>query len=114
LGISSSIAASAAEAAAKRKEAKHIEICRSHHFFPIAIETFGPINEIGSAFISALGHRISLVTDDRHETFFLFQSLSVAVQRFNAVSFTNSFGNTCKQFVDQPRRTYLFIYLFKR
>ena len=105
LGISSSSAASAAEAAAKRKEAKYIDICRSHHFFPIAFETFGPINEVGSAFISALGHRISLVTDDPRETFFLFQRLSVAVQRFNAVSFTNSFGSICNQFVDQPRRT---------
>jgi len=78
MGISSSIAASAAEAAVKRKEAKYIEICRSHHFFPIAIETFGLINEVGLAFISALGHRISLVTDDPRETLFnaLTQSAS--------------------------------------
>ena len=105
LGIFSSIAASAAEAAAKRKEAENIEISRSHHFLPIAFETFGPINEVGSAFISALGHRTPPISDDPRETFFLVQRLSVAVQRFNAVSFINSFSNTCKQFVDQPRPT---------
>ena len=43
--------------------------------------------------ISALGHRISPNADDPRETYFLFQRLSVAIQRFNAVCFANSFGN---------------------
>jgi hypothetical protein len=107
LGISSSIAASAIEAAAKRREAKYIEICRSHHFFPIVIEPFGPINEVCSAFISTLGYRISLVTDDPCETCFLFQRLSVAVQHFNAVGI----DLFCKQFVVQPRRILICLFL---
>jgi len=52
--MSSACAASAAEAAAKRKE-KYIEIACNHHFFPIAYETFGPINQVGADFISAHG-----------------------------------------------------------
>ena len=105
LVISSSITALAAEVEAKRKEAKYIEICLSSPFFLIAFETLGPISEAGSTFISSLGHRIWLVTDDPRDTFLLLQPFSVAVQRFNAVNFTNSFSNTCEQFVDQPKRT---------
>ena len=94
LSISSVSAASAAEAAAKRKEEKYSKITCNYLFCPIAFETLGPINREGADFISALGHRISSNTDDPRETFFLFQRLSVAIQRFNSVCFTNSFGNT--------------------
>ena len=64
VGISSSCAASAAEAAAKRKEEKYIEICQTHNFFPIAFETFSPINQVDLEFISALGQRLTRITDD--------------------------------------------------
>jgi len=103
LGITSSSPAAAAEAAAKRKEEKYVEISRTHLFFPIAFETFGPINQTGIDFLSTLGHRLSLCTDDPRESFFLFQRLSIAIQRFNAVCFTYSFGNAQAQFLDQPR-----------
>jgi len=49
LSISSACAALAAEAAAKRKKEKYIEIACNHHFFPIAFETFGPINRNGKS-----------------------------------------------------------------
>jgi hypothetical protein len=81
LGISSSIAASAAKAAAKRKEATFIGICRFNNFLRIAFQTFGPINKVGSAFISALGHWISLVTHGPRETFF---SVNASQSMFNA------------------------------
>jgi len=74
LSKSSVCAAWAAEAAAKRKEGKYIEIECNHHFFPIAFETFGPINQIGADFISALGHRIFTHTDDPRENIFLFST----------------------------------------
>jgi len=51
--MSSACAASAAETVAKDKE-KYIEIVCNHHFFPIAFETFGGINQVGADFISAL------------------------------------------------------------
>ena len=98
VGISSSCAASAAEAAAKRKEEKYVELCRTHHFFPIVFETFGSINQVGSEFISAFGQKLTRISDDPCESSFLFQRLSVAVQRFNGVCFTNSFGNMHDQF----------------
>jgi hypothetical protein len=92
--MSSSCAGSAAEAAATRKEEKYTAISANYHFFPLAFETFGPINQAGCEFLSSLGHRLSLVLDDDpRETSFLFQRLSVSIQRFNSVCFNNSFGN---------------------
>jgi len=58
LSILFACATSAAEAAAKRKEDKYTEIACNYLFFPIAFETFGPVNQVGTDFISALGHRI--------------------------------------------------------
>jgi hypothetical protein len=56
--------------------------------------------------ISALGHPTSSNTDDPRETFFIFQRISVAIQRFNAVCFVNSFGNTDVEVGrSQPRYT---------
>jgi hypothetical protein len=78
----------AASAAATRKDNKYTDISRAHLFFPIAFEILGPINQVGQDFISELGRRISLSNDNPRETSFLFQRLSVAVQRFNSVSFT--------------------------
>jgi hypothetical protein len=100
--VTSSCAGSAAEAAATRKEAKYAEISCNYHFFSLAFETFGPINQVGSDFLSALGHRLSLISDDKRESSFLFQRLYVAIQRFNFVCFCNSFGNLPAQLFDQP------------
>jgi len=104
LAMSSVRAASATEAAATRKDDKYIEISRVHLFFPIAFEIMGPLNQ-GQDFISELGCRISSSTDDPRETYFLFQRLSVAVQRFNAVSFTYSFGLTQFEAAHLPKHT---------
>jgi len=55
LNATSACAGSAAEAAAKRKEDKYAEISATYHFFPLAFETFGPINHVGSDFLCSLG-----------------------------------------------------------
>jgi len=105
LSIASSSPAAVAEAAAQRKIDKYVEIARTHLFVPIAFETLGPINQAGTDFLSALGHRLSRSTDDPRETFFLFQRLSVAIQRFNSVCFTHSLGNAQSRFLDLPGHT---------
>jgi len=90
LAMSSVRAASAVEAAATSKDDKYIDISRVglHLFYSTAFEIMGPVNQVSQDFISELGRRIPSSTDDPRETSFLFQRLSVAVQRFNAVSFT--------------------------
>jgi hypothetical protein len=84
-------AASAAESAASRKEAKYSTLCHSYEFFPVAIETLGPLSASSQIFLSEIGRRISQRTSDPRETAFLFQRISVAIQRFNAVCLANTF-----------------------
>ena len=87
-------AGAAAEAAAGRKETKYAQIVNSHIFIPLAFETFGPINSKGTAFLSDLGRRITLCTGDPRESAFLYQRLSVAIQRFNRIAIEGSFVHT--------------------
>ena len=56
----------------------------------IFIETLGPWNIEGLAFVRELGRRISQVTGDPRETTYLLQRLSVAVQLGNVASFVGS------------------------
>jgi len=52
---------------------------------PIAFETLGPVNSDGVAFIDKIGRRIRNISGDPRESSFLWQRLSLAAQRFNAV-----------------------------
>ena len=81
----------AAEIAANRKIDKYADLAQSHIFQPLAFETLGALNESGRLFIKDLGRRITLVSGDPREASFLFQRLSVTVQRFNAVAFRCGF-----------------------
>ena len=44
--------------------------------------------------VQEIGRRITLVTEGSRETVFLFQRLSIALQRGNAVSFLSTFTAT--------------------
>ena len=88
---SSVTAAAAAEAAASRKEVKYFDLPASFSFQPIAVETLGPINESAVDFLRELGRRISSKFQEERQSAYLFQRLSVTVQRFNAVILHDSF-----------------------
>jgi hypothetical protein len=77
-------AGSAAARAASLKVAKYEEIARNHFFVPLACEVTGVWCEEAVDFLSDLGGRISLVTGDRRETLFMFQRLSIMLQKGNA------------------------------
>jgi len=87
-------AAAAADKAAANKEMKYSALANIHIFFPVAIETSGVMNLLAVDLVSEIGRRISSVTEDTRETMFLFQRLSVALQRGNAVSFLATFANS--------------------
>ena len=73
------------ELAAARKTAKYAAL-ESHYIFqPIVVKTLGPINNSAVLFLSGLGRRIAEVSGESHEGSFLFQRLSMLIQRFNAV-----------------------------
>ena len=80
-----------AEAAALLKETKYTPLINNYAFVQVAFETLGPINSSGRLLISELGRRISALTGEVRESSFLFQRLSVLVQRFNAVCFLGTF-----------------------
>jgi len=54
------------------------------------IKTAGAWHETAIEVTQEIGRRITVVTEDTRETEFLFQRLSMALQRGNAVSFQNT------------------------
>ena len=65
-------------------------------FQPLAFETLGPLNASAIDFINSIGRRLRDLSDDSRETSFLFQRLSICVQRFNSVILQNSFVGDCR------------------
>ena len=62
----------AAEKAATRKLTKYSDFQRTYLFVPLAVETMGPINDEGLAFVSEIGRRLSRISGDLRETGYLF------------------------------------------
>ena len=76
----------AAIKAEKLKTAKYKKLPRDYYFVPIAIETLGVWGPEGAALINSLGKLIQEKSGEKRSTFYLFQSISLAVQRGNATS----------------------------
>ena len=83
-------AGSAAAAASERKSAKYSILSSSHVFYPVTVETLGVLADEAHEFITEIGRRASQCTADRRETAFLYQCISMAIQRFNAVCQSNT------------------------
>ena len=71
--------------AASRKEDKYVDLGARYIFEPIAVETLGVFKASARHLLADLGRRISINTGEARETSYLFQKISVLVQRFNAV-----------------------------
>jgi len=80
-----------------RKTAKYTDLTTHFAFETTAAETQGPLNESARDLLSDVGRRISMSSGDDREVHFLFQRVSVVVQRFNSVMLHGSF---CVE--DQP------------
>ena len=63
-------------------------------FVPVAAETMGAVNKDGIDFLSDLGRHITQSTDDHRKSAFIFQRLSMLIQRYNAVAVLGTFTNT--------------------
>ena len=66
-----------------------IIIERTHIFQPVAVENLGTMN----GFLAGLGQKISTISGDDRETCYLFQRISVLIQRFNATLLHESFAD---------------------
>jgi hypothetical protein len=63
-----------------------------HHLFaPMAIEIFGFTCAEGQSFIRDIDKRVSAAISDPREAAFLFQRISTAILRYNAVCFAGPF-----------------------
>jgi len=91
LATTSRLSGGAAESASDKKETKYSSLTNTYTFIPIACETMGPFSSKALSFLTELGRRISVVSGDHRETSFLFQRISVAIQRFNCVCFKGTF-----------------------
>ena len=67
--------------AAANKINKYSCLSSTHHLVPIAIETGGSINLEATEFLSDRDSRISQITMEPLETQYLFQMLSISLQR---------------------------------
>ena len=87
----SKTAGGAAEIAVTRKEDKSAALSINYDLIVISLETLDPLSNKTYTFLRELGRRRTIATEDPRETSFLFQRISVAVQRFNAIRICDSF-----------------------
>ena len=64
-----------------------------YHFVPVAVETLGSWGNIGHKFIKDIGKMIAANTKDSKSTSYIFQAISIAIQKGNV---------QCVQNVDRP------------
>jgi len=57
----------------------------------VVVVILGPLSDEAHSFIAEIGRRATLCTADPRETTFLYQRISVAIQRFNAACLANTF-----------------------
>jgi len=74
-----------------KKMLKIANLTNSYNFQPIAFENVGTHNSSAVALISPLGRKISTKFSDIRESTFLFQRLSITLQRFNSALQQESF-----------------------
>ena len=90
LHSTSQSAGSSAETASVRKESKYSSLPPDYIFQPVAIETLGPPNASALNLLSELGCWLTSLSGDSRETSFLFQRLSLLIQRFNSALIMDS------------------------
>ena len=79
-------AGAAVEVLAVNKSEKYRDLEQHYIFCPVAVETMGPIDEESLKFLSAIGRHITEISGEPRESQFLFQRLSIIIQRGNAAS----------------------------
>jgi len=99
LGPTSTRPGAAAAQAETKKRRKYASLENRHLFFPVAVETSGVWGEDGLRWVRQIGTRITATTGEKRATSFLFQRMSIAVQRGNVASILGTMpqGKTFKE-----------------
>ena len=84
-------AGSVADATEVRKIAKYVELGRRFIFQPVAVDTSCAMGKSTIQFFYDLGRRLAVRFQDQRESDFLFQRVSLAIIRGNAISISLSY-----------------------
>jgi hypothetical protein len=91
----SEVSGFAAEMACKRKHSKYSSIISSNYVFKgLAFETLGPWCKEAIDFIDVIGNRLIAESGDSKSKKFLFERISLAIQRGNAASIRGTFPDS--------------------
>ena len=93
INSTSAEADTAAKYAATFKESNYVDSASTHLLYPVAIETAGPHDVRARELIEEIGRRMTAVAEDTNESNYLYQKISITIQRGNAISFLHIFSN---------------------
>lgn len=91
LSLASSKAGAVADLAERKKHNHYISLKENHHFTPIAFESLGSCGPETKIFLGRLGKLLKKATGEKRSLDFLFQKISIAIQRGNAACIFGTF-----------------------
>ena len=68
-----------------KKVEKYSNLLDDYHFVPVGIETWGTCSPQVIKLVKQIGKKIQDATGEKLSTLYLFQSISIAIQKGNAV-----------------------------
>ena len=77
-------AGSAAAGREDKKVEKYSNLSEFYHFVPVGVETYGAYGPQGIKLVKQIGKKIQDATGEKLSTFYLFQRISIAIQKGNA------------------------------
>ena len=86
------------------KRGRRLEDCQlvvDFEFVPVAVETSGIIGSAGCSLLTDIGRRISRATNDPRQMSYIFQQISVAIIRGNALAITASSRKYVQELVER-------------
>jgi len=92
LSLAASKAGAVADLAERKKHNHYISLKENHHFTPIAFESLGSCGPETKIFLGRLGKLLKDATGENRSLDFLFQKISIAIQRGNAACILGTFG----------------------
>ena len=92
---------SASSAAEDLKRRKYSQLVADFEFVPVAVETSGIIGSAGCSLLIDIGRRISRATNDPCQMSYIFQQISVAIIRGNALAITASSRKYVQELVER-------------
>ena len=83
------------------KKQKYSQLVADFEFVPVAVETSGIIGSAGCSLLTDIGRRISRATNDPRQMSYIFQQISVAIIRGNALAIIASSRKYVQELVER-------------